>query len=75
MGFTGNVLRLLESFLSNRYQIVTINGQTSDWLPILANVLHGSIFSSPFILICISDLHDGIELLAKLFAVNTSLFS
>ena len=28
MGFTGNILRLLQSFLSNRYQRVTINGQT-----------------------------------------------
>ena len=32
MGFTGNILRLLQSFLSNSYQRVTINGQTSDWL-------------------------------------------
>ena len=38
MGFTGSILRLLQSFLSNRYQRVTINGQTSDWLPILAGV-------------------------------------
>ena len=26
IGFTGNILRLLQSFLSNRYQRVTING-------------------------------------------------
>ena len=30
-------------FLGNRYQRVTINGQTSDWLPILAGVTQGSI--------------------------------
>ena len=41
--FTGNTLRLLESFLSNRYQRVTINGQNLDWLPILAGAPQGSI--------------------------------
>ena len=43
MGFAGSILRLLQSFLSNRYQREIINGQTSDCLPILAGVLQGSI--------------------------------
>ena len=30
ISFTGSFLRLLQSFLSNRYQRVTINCQTSD---------------------------------------------
>ena len=38
MSFTGNILRLLQSSFSNRYQRVTNNGQTSDWLPILTGV-------------------------------------
>ena len=41
MGFTSNILRLIQRFLSNRYQRVTINGQM-DWLPILAGVPQGS---------------------------------
>ena len=41
MGFTGSILRLLQSFLSNRYQRLTINGQTSNWSPILADVPQG----------------------------------
>ena len=41
MGFTGSILRLLQSFLSNRYQRLTINGQTSNWSPILAGVPQG----------------------------------
>ena len=45
MGFTGSILRLLQSFLSNRYQRVTINGHTSDWLPKLGVVPQGSILS------------------------------
>ena len=75
MGFTGSILRLLQSFLSNRYQRVTINGQTSDWLPILAGVPQGSILGPLLFLIYINYLPDGLESLAKLFADDTFLFS
>ena len=75
LGFTGSILKLLQSFLSNRYHRVTINGQTSDWLPILAGVPQGSILGPLLFLIYINDLPDGLESLAKLFADDTFLFS
>ena len=59
MGFTGNKFKLLQSFFSNRYHRVTNNGQTSDWLPILAGVPQRSIFGPLLFLIYISDLSDG----------------
>ena len=74
MSFTGSILRLLQSFLSNRYQRVTINGQTSDWLPILAGVPQRFILGPLLFLIWINDLPDGLESLAKLFGDDTSLF-
>ena len=74
MGFTGSILRFLQSFLSNRYQRVTINSQTSDWLPILAGVPQGSILGPLLSLIYINNLPDGLESLAKLFADNTFFF-
>ena len=43
MGFASSILKSIQSFLSNRYQRVTINGQTLDWLPILAGVPQRSI--------------------------------
>ena len=75
MSFTDSVLKLPQNFLSNRYQRVTINSQTSDWLPILAVVPQGSVLGPLLFLIYINDLHDGLESPAKLSADDTSLFS
>ena len=38
IGISGNLLNLFRSFLNDRYQRVVINGQHSDWTPILAGV-------------------------------------
>ena len=43
IGISGAVLKLIESFLSNRYRRVLLNGQSSTWLPIIAGVPQGSI--------------------------------
>ena len=69
------ILKLLQSFLSNRYQRVTINGQTSDWLPMLAGVPQGSILGMLLFLLYINNLPDSLESLLKLFTDDTSLFS
>ena len=45
-GITGDLLRLIESFLSDRYQRVVLNGQTSNWNKIKAGVPQGSIIRS-----------------------------
>ena len=42
-GISANLLNLIRSFLKDRYQRVVINGQNSDWAPILARVPQGSI--------------------------------
>ena len=42
-GITGNSLKLMESFLSNRCQQVVLNGQLSSWTPLWASVLQGCI--------------------------------
>ena len=72
---SGNLLRLLESFLSNRFQKVVLNGQCSNWSSVLAGVPQGSILGTLLFLIYINDLPEGLQSSVKLFADDTSLFS
>ena len=75
MGISGNLLNLMNSFLSERYQRVLLNGQSSEWASIKAGVPQGSILGPLLFLIYINDLSDGIISDVKLFADNTSIFS
>ena len=74
-GINGDLLRLIESFLSNKYQRVVLNGQTSNWNKIKTGVPQGSILGPLFFLIYINDLPSEVLCSAKLFADDTSLFS
>ena len=75
IGIFGPLLKLIESFLSNRYQRVLLNGQSSTWLPIIAGVPQGSILGPLFFLIYINDLSKNFSSITKLFADDTSIFS
>ena len=75
IGVSDSLLSLIESFLSNRFQRVLLNGQTSEWLPVKAGVPQGSILGPLFFLIYINDLSDDLVSTIKLFADDTSLFS
>ena len=61
MVISGPLLKLTESFLSNRNQGVLLNGQSSRWLPIIAGVSQGSILGPLFILIYINDLSKNLS--------------
>ena len=39
IGISGNLLSLLKSFLSNRFQQVVLNGQCSSWRSLMVSVL------------------------------------
>ena len=75
IGISGNLLNLMESFLSERYQRVLNNGQSSEWASIKAGVPQGSILGPLLFLIYINDFSDGIISNVKLFADDTSIFS
>ena len=76
LGILGNLLlNLFRSFLNDRHQRLVLNGQRSDWAPILAGVPQGSVLGPLVFLIYINDLPDNLNSLIKLFADDTSLFS
>ena len=74
-GILRNLLKLLQSFLSDTQQRVVFNGQHSKWAPVQANVLQGSMLGPLLFLIYVNDLPENLEPLAKLFPDDTSLFS
>ena len=74
-GVSGNLLLLLQSFLSNRKQRTVLNGQTSTWGNISAGVPQGSILGPLFFLIYMNDLTQNLKCSVKLFADDTSLFT
>ena len=74
-GISGNLLKLLKSYLSDRKQRVVLNGMESDWGNINSGVPQGSVLGPLLFLIYINDLENGIISSIKFFADDTSLFS
>ena len=74
MGISGNFLNLMESVLSEKFQRVLLNGQSSIWASITAGVPQGSVLGPLLFLTYINDLSDGIASNVKLFAHDTSIF-
>ena len=74
-GVEGDLLSLLECYLTNRNQRVVLNGQTSDLKQFHSGVPQGSVLGPLLFLIYINDLPDGIMSMCKIFADDTSLFS
>lgn len=73
-GVSGDQFKIINNFLKNKFQRVLLNDQASDWLPVKAGVLQGSILGPLFCLIYINDLPDNLVSSIKLFADYTLLF-
>lgn len=60
VGVSGDLVKLINHFLNNRFQWVLLNDQISDWLPVKGGVPQGSILGPMFFLIYINDISDNL---------------
>ena len=75
MGICGKYFELIDSFLSDRFQRVLLNGQTSKWSQIKAGVPQGSFLGPLLSIVYVNDLTERLTSNVKLFADDTSIFS
>jgi hypothetical protein len=71
MGINGTALDWFKSYLSDRTQVVDINGNTSRMRKLKISVLQGSVLGPILFLCFINDLHGVTELLTLMFADDT----
>ena len=71
-GYRWKLIKLVESFLSKRHQLVVLNGQASSWANVKAGVPQGSILGPLFFLIYINDLSENLKSTVKRFEDDTS---
>ena len=74
IGIEGEMLDILTSFLKNRKQRVTLDGECSDWADLEAGVPQGSILGPILFLIYINDLIDEVSSDIRIFADDTFIF-
>ena len=68
MGISGELYNLFGNYLSNRFQRVILNGQTSSWRPVIAGVPQGTIVGPLLFLVYINNLPNELKSSVKLFA-------
>ena len=73
-GITGNLHKWFNSYLSNRFQRVTIPGGCSEWVEIKAGVPQGSILGPFLFLLYINDIFHKIHSNIRLFADDTTIY-
>ena len=72
-GIRGSALKFFESYLSNRWQYVKLNGNSSNLAPIDIGIPQGSILGPLLFLLYINDLPNASNFFVKLFADDTFL--
>ena len=76
-GINTEITNWVVSFLSNRFQTVTVNGCESSERPVLSGIPQGSVLGPMLFVLYINDLPDNVvdDAFSFLFADDTKLFS
>ena len=67
-GIRSNTKNWITSFLTQRYQRVCVNGQCSEWKPVLSGTPQGTVLGPHFFLLYINDIHHQVSSTTRLFA-------
>ena len=73
-GIRGELLRWIKEYLSNRSQIVSVNGESSETGNVISGVPQGSVLGPLLFVIYINDILDSISTDGMLFADDTKIF-
>ena len=73
-GVRGKTKNWISSFLSNRSQLVVVEGETSDPIDVDSGVPQGSILGPILFLIYVNDLPDNLTSQTRLFADDCIIF-
>ncbi len=73
LGIDGTVNNWIENWLSNRKQIVVINGTASDWAPVTSGVLLESVLGPILFIIYINDIDVGLNNFISKFTDHTKI--
>ena len=73
-GIDGDILKWIEAFLSNRSQVVKVNGETSSAASVLSGIPQGSVLGPLLFVLYINDLPEAVKSHVFLFADDTKVF-
>ena len=68
LGISGNLLKWIKDFLTDRQQRVLINGISSEWSEVSSGVPQGSVLGPLLFILYVNDLPSEVSSFCKLFA-------
>ena len=74
-GISGNLLKWISDFLSDRKQRVKVGDKWSDWIEVLSGIPQGSVLGPLLFLIFIHDLPENVLSRIVIFADDTKLYN
>ena len=74
-GISGRLLSVLKEFLSGRHQRVSVDGQMSDFVPVLSGVPQGSVLGPLLFILYTADLGHNLDNKLVVYADDTTLYS
>jgi ribonuclease P/MRP protein subunit RPP40 len=73
-GFSGQILRWVKAFISERTQVVRVNGATSHAAQVLSGVPQGSVLGPVLFVIYVNDMPARVSSSIRLYADDTKLY-